>query len=485
MRRALLALLLFSPACMVGPNYKRPPAPVPPAYKEQPPPEFKEYMRQATPMEGAIRGKWWEVYHDPALNALEEQVSISNQNVLAAEAQYREARAAVKVARSALFPTLTTAPTANYSSISTNLGAGVVSSGGIVGGGAATAIRQTYTLPFDFSWELDIWGGIRRSIAAATDTAQTSAADLENAKLSYQAAVAEDYFAMHGLDARAKLLADSVMLYQQSLDLTQARFRQGVAAQTDVALAQTQLETTRAQLIDVGVQRSAYEHAIAILTGRPPAELTIPEVPWITPPPPVPVGVPSALLQRRPDIAAAERAVAAANEEIGVATAAYYPTLTLTGVAGLESSLFQKLFSWSSHFWSAGPQAAETILDFGRRRGTLQETQAAYDFAAATYRQTVLSAFQQVEDNLAALRILDRESVAEDAAVKAAQQSLDLTMAQYRQGLVDYINVLTAQTVLLGNQATAIGILSSRMVASVMLIEALGGGWDASQLPHR
>jgi NodT family efflux transporter outer membrane factor (OMF) lipoprotein len=436
-------------------------------------------------MEGVIRGRWWEIYHDPALNALEEQVSISNQNVLMAEAQFREAKAAIKVARSALFPTLTAAPSASFTRGSTTLGAGQVGGTGTVSGGGPRggAVVQNYTLPFDLSWELDVWGGIRRSVNAATNTAQASEALLENARLSFQATLAEDYFSLHGLDARKKLLEESVKLFEQFLDLTKFRFQGGVASDADVALAETQLETTRAQLIDVGVQRAQFEHAIAVLTGKPPAELTIPEAPWTTPPPSVPVGLPSQLLERRPDIAAAERQVAAANEQIGVAKAAYYPVLTLTGSTGLQSSSLADLFTWPSRFWSLGSQLAGTLLDFGKRRGTVLETEAAYDAAVAAYRQTVLTAFQQVEDNLSALRILEQESGAIDAAINAAARSLDITTTQYRGGTADYLQVLTSQTTLLTNQESAIGVLTSRMVASALLVEALGGGWDASQLP--
>jgi NodT family efflux transporter outer membrane factor (OMF) lipoprotein len=475
-----VAWAIITTGCMVGPKYKRPSAPVTAAYKEPPPPEFFKEWKQATPMEGVLRGKWWEIYKDPALNALEEQVAISNQNVLMAEAQFREARAAIKVARSNLFPTLTTSPSASFSAASSSLGTGQVSSAGTVSGGG---VRQLYNWPFDLTWQLDLWGGIRRTVSAATNTAQASAAQLENARLSYQAELAQDYFSMHGLDATKKLLEQSVNLYTEYVDLTKLQFQQGVASQADVALAQTQLESTRAQMIGVGVQRAQYEHAIAILTGKPPAEMTIPETPWTTPPPPVPVGLPSQLLERRPDIAVAERQVAAANEQIGVAKAAYYPTLTLSGSGGFESSSIVHWLSWPARFWALGPQLAETLLDFGKRRGTVQESEAAYDAAVANYRQTVLTAFQQVEDNLAALRILGEQAGAEQRAIGAAGTSLDITTDQYKQGVADYLQVITAQTALLTDQVTAIGILSNRMLASVQLVEALGGGWDASQLP--
>jgi NodT family efflux transporter outer membrane factor (OMF) lipoprotein len=320
-------------------------------------------------------------------------------------------------------------------------------------------------------------------VSAATNTAQATAAQLENARLSYQSELARDYFSLHGLDSRKRLLEASVKLYTDYVDLTKFRLQKGVASQGDVALAQTQLESTRAQLIDVGVGRSQFEHAIAILTGKPPAELTIPEAPWTTPPPAVPLGLPSQLLERRPDIAMAERQVAAANEQIGVAKAAYYPNLALAASGGFEGSSLAHWFTWPARFWSLGPQLAETVLDFGKRRGTLQETEAAYDAALAGYRQTVLTAFQQVEDNLASLRILEEEAGADDKAVQAAAQSLEITTEQYRNGTADYLQVITAQTALLSAQASSISILTNRMVANVSLVEALGGGWDASQLP--
>ena len=467
---------------MVGPKYKQPSVPLTPAYKEPPPAQYKEW-KQATPMADVVKGKWWEIYHDPALNWLEERVAISNQNVLMAEAQFREAKAAIKVARSALFPTVTTTPSATFS----NGGGGISGSNGTVltggGGGGGGHISQIYTIPLNFSWEADVWGAIRRSVRAAKDTAQASAADLENARLSFQAALAEDYFSMHGLDSQTKLLQSSVKLYEDFLNLTWERYHAGIASAADIALQQTTLDSTRAQLIGVGVQRAAFEHAIAVLTGRPPAELTIAEVAWTTPPPTVPVGLPSQLLERRPDIAAAERAVAAANEQIGIAKAAYYPTVTLGSTAGIVANMIGKLFTAPTFFWSVGPSLAETLLDFGRRRGTLEETQAAYDAQVASYRQTVLTAFQQVEDNLAGLRILQEQQTAQDLAVAAARNSLELTTAQYNQGLADYLQVITAQVTLLTDQITAVQILTSRMVDNVLLVEALGGGWNVSELP--
>ncbi|HLN03281.1 MAG TPA: efflux transporter outer membrane subunit [Bryobacteraceae bacterium] len=468
----LTGVLLVSNACMVGPKYQRPTAPAPTAYKEPPPSGWKE----AQPSDGAIRGKWWEIYNDAQLNSLEEQVSISNQNVRLAEAQFQEAKAAVRIARSALFPTVSAAP----SIISTRTPSQVV---GSVQGGTKVSPHGFYSLPLDASYTADLWGSIRRSIAASTANAQVSAADLENAKLTFQAELASDYFQLHGLDGDAALLADAVRSYAEFLTLTRNRYAGGVASLGDVAQAETQLETTRGQLVEVGVQRAQFEHAIAILIGKPPSEFSISVATLTTPPPAIPIGVPSTLLERRPDIAANERQVAAANEQIGIAKAAFYPTLTLSGSAGLESADFLKWLTWPSRFWSVGPQLAETLFDAGKRHAQVSQAEAAYDATVDTYRQTVLTALQQVEDNLSALRILAEEAEVTDRAVKAARQSLDISTDQYRGGIVAYLQVITAQTAWLTEQRVAVDLLTRRMTTSVSLIQALGGGWDASQLP--
>ena len=462
-------LLLFSSACMIGPKYQRPTAPVPPAYKEPPTDNSQEMKgwKQAQPSDALARGKWWEIYSDPELNALEEQVSISNQNLLAAEAQFREAKFAVRIARSNLYPTVSAAPS-------------IVNSYSVLTGLPSST---TYDVPVDVSYQADIWGSIRRSIRASAEAAQVSAAQLENARLSYQAELAQDYFELRGTDGEKELLETTVKSYQDYLRLTQDRFDSGVASGLDVAQAQTQLETARAQLIEYDVARAQYEHAIAVLVGKPPADLSISYRSIKITPPPVPVGLPSSLLERRPDIAAAERQMAQANEQIGIAKAAYYPTLTISGSAGLESSQFLKWISWPSRLWSVGPQLAETLYDAGRRRATLNQSIAAYDATVANYRQTVLTAFQQVEDNLAALRVLEKEAQAEDDAVKAAQNSLDISTYQYKAGTVNYLTVITEQAILLQDEVQAVSILTRRMSASVLLIEALGGGWDASRLP--
>ena len=477
----VLAFVLLLSGCMVGPKYQRPSAPAPQVYKGASPADYKETngWKPAQPNDQILRGKWWEVYNDPALNALEEQVNISNQNVLSFEAQFREAREVVRAARASLFPTISTAPAITNSSSSGNLYGGNGQLSGL------TTQRTTYNLPVDFSYQADIWGSIRRTVTADVNTAQATAAQLENARLSYQATLAEDYFALHGTDGDVDLLTTTVQSYQDYLQLTKNRFDAGVASDADVSQAETQLNTTRAQLIDYGVTRAQYEDAIAVLTGKPPAALSIPKMVLKTPPPPIPVAVPATLLERRPDIAGAERQMAAANEQIGIATAAYYPTVTLGGAAGFESSDITKWFAWSSRLWSVGPQLAETLFDAGRRRAQVGSAKAFYDATVADYRQTVLTAFQQVEDNLAALRILANEAQVQDEAVRSANRSLSVSTEQYKAGTADYLQVITTQTIALADQKTAVDLLTRRLTSSVLLVEALGGGWDTSRLPTR
>jgi NodT family efflux transporter outer membrane factor (OMF) lipoprotein len=471
------APLLLCAACSVGPNYKRPPAVVAPAFKEAPPEAFKEAQAAglvpANPSDAFDKGKWWEIYKDPALNALEEQVSINNQNVLAAEAQYREAKALVRVARAGLFPTVTVGPAITESH---------------AGSGSSTSVtpaptRTAYSLTLDASWEPDLWGSIRRSIRGAAATAQATFADLENAKLLYQAELASDYFLMHGLDSDVDLLKRTAASYTEYVTLTRNRFAGGIATDLDVAQAETLLYQTQSSLIDLGVARAQYEHAIAVLMGKPPSEVTIPVELPTAPPPPVPVGVPSELLERRPDIAGAERRVAAANEQIGIAMAAFYPTLNLSAALGFTGSSLAKWFSLPSRFWSVGPSLAYTLFEGGRRRAVVAEEQAAYDSTVATYRQTTLTAFQQVEDQLAALRILEQETSKVADTVSAAARALTVSTAQYKAGTTDYLVVITSQTSLLNAQRTAVDLLTRRLAASVSLVQALGGGWDATQLP--
>jgi NodT family efflux transporter outer membrane factor (OMF) lipoprotein len=482
---AILGLLLVSAGCMVGPNYRRPTAVTPPAFKEQAPVNFKEAeaagWKPSQPGDAFAKGRWWELYNDAALNALEEQVSVSNQNVLRAEAQYRQAKAAVGVARAALFPVASTAPAITESGSGSAAAAG--SSSGAAGSAAGT--RTSFNLPINVSWEPDLWGNIRRGVTASSATAQSLAAAVGNARLLYQAELAQDYFGLHGIDGEAELLTRTEKSYEEYLTLTRNRVAAGVASDLDVAQAETQLYQVQSQLMDLGVQRAALEHAIAILIGKAPADLTIPPLTLSTAPPPVPLGVPSELLERRPDIAGAERQVAAANEQIGIATAAFYPNLSLTGSAGLQSSSLAKWFTWPSRFWSVGPQLAASLFDGGSRRGVVLEQRATYDATVAAYRETVLTAMQQVEDNLAALRILAGEADKVRQTVQAANRALEISTAQYRAGTASYLPVIISQATALAADVTALNLLTRRLTASVLLIEGLGGGWNASQLPTR
>jgi|SRR5579872_4352467 len=470
---SVAVIAMFSSACVVGPNYVKPTAPAG-SFKEQLPPEFKEApgWKQGEPHDDMHGGKWWEVFGDPDLNALEEQIDVSNQSIAAAEAQFRGARAAIRVNRSNLYPTV--------SGNASVLGSGT---SGSLGRGAA---GQSALLTFpgiSASWEPDVFGAVRRSIEASAATAQATAADLANLRLLIQTELALDYFQLHGLDAQKKLLDDNVAAYQQALQLTVNRYNQGVASQVDVAQAQTQLEQTRAQSTDTMVDRQQFEHAIAVLLGKTPADFSIAFAPLRSTPPPIPGVIPSELLERRPDVAANERRVASANAQIGVAIASYYPTISLGASAGLEGSSLVNLFTWPSRFWSLGPSASQLIWDAGRRRGLTEQAEAAYDVTVANYRQSVLTAFQNVEDNLAALRYLEEESAQQAAAVGYAERSLQLAQNRYQGGITTYLEVITAQAVALGNERTAVVLQTRRMTASVALVQALGGGWDISKLP--
>jgi len=481
---AALALAIFAAGCAVGPTYKRPPIAGTPAFKEAPPAGWKE----AEPNEGILRGRWWEIYNDPHLNDLVSKVELSNQNVIAAMAQYREAVDQVQIARAALFPTVTASPSAVVTRGSSLSSRGQLisgSSGGTTGttGRSGSEVNVNYAMPFDISYQADVWGNIRRSVTATRDLAQASAADLENAKLTFQAQLAQMYFQLHGLDADADLLRRNVTIFEQSLQLTEERFNAGIASGADVAQAKTQLETTRAQLLDVGVGRAQFEHAIAVLIGETPAMVSIPEEILNRPPPQIPLGLPSTLIERRPDVAATERAIAAANEQIGISKAAFFPMLTLGGTGGFVSTSLATLFTVPSLFWSVGPQLAATLFDGGLRKGQLHLSKDAYDASVAIYRQTVLTAFQQVEDQLSSLRILEQEQSVQEEARKAAQEAVDIAMAQYRAGTADYLAVIVLQAALLQAERQVIDILTRRLTASVLLIEALGGGWDTSQLP--
>jgi NodT family efflux transporter outer membrane factor (OMF) lipoprotein len=427
----------------------------------------------AQPNDAISRGQWWEIFQDPQLTALEEQVDISNQTLVVAEAQLRSARAAITVARAALFPTVTAGASITGSRQSQNR-SGVSN--------PSSATHADYLLPVDVPYEIDVWGRIRHNVTANVATAQATAADLETARLSIHAELAFDYFILRGLDAQKQLLDLTISLFERALQLTVNRYNQGVASRLEVLQARTQLENARAQAIDLGVQRTQFEHAIAILLGTPPAEFSIPPTTINIQPPAIPVGLPSELLERRPDIASAERRVAAANEQIGIAQAAFYPTVTLRSTVGLESSSLTNLFSWPSAFWSFGSSLLQTVFDAGRRQAVTEQAQAAYDATVATYRQTVLTAFQGVEDNLAALRILEAEAEQQAQVVEAAEDALALAINRYKGGITTYLEVVVAQSAALNAEQTALALLTRRMTASVQLVKALGGGWGAAPM---
>jgi NodT family efflux transporter outer membrane factor (OMF) lipoprotein len=460
---------IFLSGCAVGPRYSRPAAPVPPAFKEVP-----AGWKQAQPADQLVRGKWWEIFQDPQLNALEEQINVSNQTLKAAQAQFAQARALVRFNRADYYPTATAGLSATRIRQSQNRPIRSLTS------------KTSYTdivLPVDVSYEADVWGRVRRSVEAARADAQATAADLESVSLSLHAELALDYFQMRSFDAEEQLLNSNVTAFEKALELTQNRYKGGVASAVDVAQAQTQLQTTRAQAIDLQIQRAQFEHAIAVLVGQPVSTFSLPTLPLTTPPPAIPPGLPSDLLERRPDIASTERKMAAANRRIGVARAAYFPAVALSGTGGFESSTITTLLQGPSGFLSTGISATVTAFDVGRRRALNEQARAAYDQTVANYRETVLGAFQDVEDNLAALRILDDESKTQEAAVAAAQHSLDLSVNRYKGGVVSYLEVLTAQSTALADQRVAVDILRRRMAASVLLIKALGGGWNVSSLP--
>jgi NodT family efflux transporter outer membrane factor (OMF) lipoprotein len=473
---AAAALCALVTGCTVGPNYKRPTAPAPPAYKElAPPPGIPNgTWKQAQPSDQALRGKWWEIYNDPQLNSLEDKVAISNQTLKAATEQYLSARAAVQAARANYYPTLSAGPSISRDRLSRNRPTT-----------ASGAISQynDFVVSGQASWEPDFWGQIRRSVEASRATAQASAADLANVELSVRSELALDYFEMRGLDLQKQLLDNTVTSFSSYLDLTKTRLQGGVATDSDVALAETQLESTRAQDIDVGVARAQFEHAIAVLVGEPASTFSLAPAPLNLTLPLVPTGLPSELLERRPDIAGMERRADAANAQIGIAISAYYPNITLSGSGGFESKNPGTWIQGPSSLWSLGASASELLFDAGRRHAVTEEARDNYEVTVANYRQNVLSAFQEVEDNLAALRILDQESVTQNAAVTAAERSLRISTTRYKQGLDDYLVVLTAQTALLTNQRTQADITVRQFAANVQLIKALGGGWDTTQLP--
>lgn len=504
-----LAAVLSTTSCTVGPDYSRPTAPVSPNYSET--------WQHANPHDTLPKGDWWTTYHDPELNSLVAQVQLNNQNLAVSEAQFREACDAVKVERSGLFPTITASPAysrtqsassgggggssggssakSSGSSSSTGLMSSMTSptssttssgggGGGIsIGSSKGTGSQNSYSFPASLSYLVDVWGSVRRGLEYNKASAQQAYANFESAKLSYQGELAQDYFSLRGQDAQQALLTQTVANYQKSLDLTQNKLNSGVATPLDISQARAQLDAAKAQLIDTEVTRATYEHAIAILTGHPPAFVHVSKSPEQSDPPPIPIGVPSSLLERRPDIAASERNMAATNAEIGIDEAAYYPTITIGANSSFSSIKLDELFSGPSLAWSLGPVIAQTIFNGGKFHAQVLEAGATYDVSVDTYRATVLTAFQQVEDALSTLRILDQELLAENEAVSAAKQSLTITQNEYNAGTIDYLTVITAQNTLLSDQLTQVNLHTRRLVASVQLIEALGGGWSASDIP--
>jgi len=463
--------------CATGPAYHRPEVPTSAAFKETPPPDsnLEVAWKSAQPQDDQISAKWWELFHDETLNSLEEQVATANQQIAQADAAFRSARAALRVTRADLFPDVTATasadrelPSATRSSVTRPGGNGVA---------------DDFQVHGDVSYEVDAWGRVRNNIRAGIATVQATAADMQTLLLSLHADLASDYFQLRGVDAQDRLLRSTVDAYQRALDLTTNRYNQGVASGGDVAQAETQLEVAKAQAIDLGIQRATLEHAIAILTGRPPAAVAIAAVDTTWTPPAIPVALPAELVQRRPDVAAAERRAAAANAQIGVAHAAYFPTLTLTGSAGLDSAALTTLFSWPSRIWAIGASLVGTIFDGGRRRGMTEQAQANYEGTVAAYRQSVLTAFQDVEDSLASLRVLADESVQQGAAVRAAERSLTIANNRYQGGITDYLEVVTAQNTAFANERTEVDIVTRQLTESVLLIKALGGGWTQADLP--
>jgi len=518
---ASVAIAMFASGCTVGPKYHTPAVQVPPSYKEATPPTpppasstpsaatpannapnasanaapgnaansnaqanastanapapatINPPFRVAEPSDNALRGDWWTLFNDPELDALEAQVNVSNQNIAQAMGAYFASRALVRESRSEFWP---------VASASTSITRQRVQATNTSGAKGSVA---NFSLPGDASWVPDLWGKVRNTVASNASAAQVSAADLENTRLSIHSELAVDYFQLRGEDNLKQLLDSTVVAYQQSLDLTNVLYQTGIDSDESVAQAETQLKSAQAADINVGILRAQYEHAIAVLVGQPPSTFVVPSSARQLAPPEVPVAAPSYLLERRPDIAAAERAMAQANAQIGIATAAYYPTVTLSASAGLQSTSLADWFTWPSRVWSIGSSLGETVFDAGLRKATVQQFRGVFDEDVAVYRQTVLTAFQQVEDNLSTQRILSEQVEQQDAAVQSAERYLSLATERYRLGIDPYLNVITAETTLLNNQQTSVNLRTQQMTSSVDLIEALGGGWDRTQLPSQ
>lgn len=480
-KSALIGLVIFLTGCAVGPDYKRPPVAVPAAYKEAPPPGWKV----ANPQDEFDRGEWWKVFHDPVLNALENQVNVSNQNIAQAVGQFKAAVANIEVQKAAYFPTVTGTATYTRQKLPAS---GLIGNATNLGSNTNAAPKSnpafdTYFLAGDATWVPDIWGSVRRSVESSRESAQASEAQIAATQLLMQGTLAQDYFSARALDSDEKLLKNTAAAYRKTYHLIQQRYKAGTAAVTDVMQALAQLKATEASAIDVGVSRSQFEHAIAVLIGKPPAYFSLPPAPLrgITPPR-IPLQVPSALLERRPDIAVAERTMASNNALIGVAKAAYFPALTLTGTAGFQANIFHRLFNAPSTFWSLSPSLLQYLFDGGLRRGHLDSARATYEASVASYRQTVLAAFQNVEDNLAALRILQSESNVLKQDVDASRRAYQLTLNNYKQGTTDYTAVVVAQVTLLTAEKNYIDVAGRRMTSAVGLVMALGGGWDVTDI---
>ncbi len=479
--RACVVCLVLS-GCMVGPDYKRPDAPASPAFKEL------SGWKPSHPSDAMEKGAWWSVYHDPELDRLERTVDVSNQTVKSFEAQYRNAVALVAEARSGLFPVVSVSSGVTRSGGGGSSGGSGFNSSSLGTGGSSSfggGPRTQYSLTGSVTWDLDVWGRIRRQVESNVAGAQVSAADLANATLSAQATLATDYFDLRAEDALSKLLADTVTAYKRALEITQNQYHAGTTSSIDYVTALALLQSTQAQLIAVGVQRQQFEHAIAVLTGQPPANLTLPPAPLATDVPVVPAGLPSALLERRPDIAAAERAMQQENALIGVEVAAFYPDISLSALGGFAGNPLGQLFNSSNQLWSLAASGTETLFEGGLRSASVAAARATYESSVATYRQTVLTAFQQVEDQLSSLRILALQAKAQAIAVDSNSRAVKATLNAYVAGTVPYTSVVTEQTLLLSNEQTALAVQQSRLVASVALIEALGGGWSTADLPHR
>jgi NodT family efflux transporter outer membrane factor (OMF) lipoprotein len=470
-RRAVFPILSFGMlligGCSVGPKYSKPTTEIPPSYKEN------ANWKTAQPSDQAQKGNWWEIFQDPQLNALEEKLTVSNQSLRAAVDRFREARDVLRETRSSLFPLVTASVSAAQNRQSANRA---------LRGATSPTNYSDLILAGDVSYEADVWGSVRHSVESSRALAQASAADLETIRLSLHAELALDYLTLRGLDAQKQLFDTNVDAFDKALQLTESRFQGGVASREDVDLATTQLEQTRAEDIDITSARDQFEHAVAVLIGQPASSFNLDPAPLPAIPPAPPAGLPSELLERRPDIAEAERRVASANEQIGIARAAFFPTITLGLLGGFESGRFPNWLTGPSAIWSIGASAAETVFDAGRRRAVSDQAIASYDEVVADYQQTVLTSFQQVEDSLSDLRVLDDEAKTQDAAVAAANRALEQSTNRYKGGLDTYLTVITAQSAALANERTAVSLLTRRLTSTVLLVKALGGGWDVSKL---